>query len=90
METEERLDKLEDLARTSLSESMVVNCLLRALIATHPQPDQLKLVFQAVLADREARVADLGFDQGRSERIPQGVIELLREHARQFLAVFPQ
>lgn len=89
MTDETRIDALEEAAMASMTESLVSDCLLRALIATHPSPDQLQAAFQALLAAQETQLADTGFEKDRPPHRTQAVRELIRAQAAKWLALFP-
>lgn len=89
MTNEKRIEALEEAAMASMTESLVSDCLLRALIATHPNPDRLEVAFQALLAAQETQLADTGFEKGRPPHHTQDVRELIRAQAAKWLALFP-
>jgi hypothetical protein len=61
---DKRVTALESAAVLHSAQILAMECLLRAIIVTHPDRDVLKEAFQRIAAELEQRLADAGFDNG--------------------------
>lgn len=78
MEIEARLEALEQNQMERLSAEIAQDCMLIALIATHPDHATLRQTFQTVSDYRLTQLGDVGFDRGAPTKSMSSVASLLR------------
>jgi hypothetical protein len=59
-----QITALESAVVLHSAQILAMECLLRAMIVTHPNRAQLKDAFQRIAAELEQRLADAGFENG--------------------------
>lgn len=89
MDMESRLEDLEKEARRHLAESFAVDKMIRALIATHPDPGTLRTLFVAQMEHVSLHLADVGFDRRANSDTAKAVVSDVRRLAEAWLAVLP-
>ena len=88
METEQRLADLEESTRNALAESIAMDCIVHALIATHPDQDALREAFRGYVAAWEIHLSDHAFSTGRPTKVPQAVLVEVKRHVARIFAFF--
>lgn len=67
------MEDLNEVVLDQAADQLVQDFLLGALIATHPNPDQLRSAFEAYVSAHQVGLQDVGFDRKAS---PQSVMAL--------------
>ncbi|MCW0370247.1 hypothetical protein [Xanthomonas sacchari] len=80
MDIEARLEALELDQMERLTAEIAQDCVLIALIATHPNHAALRDTFQSVAEYRLTQLGDVGFDRGTPAKSAAGAAKRLREH----------
>lgn len=78
---------LESAVLAQAEESMAVDILLRALIATHPNPPLLKQAIERIAEGTENQTVEHAFSTGRKPDIPRKVNEGTQKHVRRWLDI---
>lgn len=87
MDLEDRVDDLEKSTRDALLVGMATDSVIRALIATHPNPEYFRVVFVSLIERQIALLAEHGFETGRKSHIPKALAEDLRKQCHAWLQV---
>lgn len=86
MDMDDRLRTLEQGVLNLSAFEQVTELLMRAFIATHPDPTELSHHFQAGLHHLRDQLADEGFDSGRSLQGSQQIQRTVAAYSARVLA----
>lgn len=86
MADDERTDLLKVVADQA-GELVAIDILLRALIASHPKPGDLKLALQVLSANFGVNVRDHAFDTNRGPKLAQSVATDVQRHVDRWLEI---
>lgn len=89
METEERLDELEKGQMDSMLTGMALDSVIRAFIATHPNPEYFRVVFVSLIERQIALAAENGFEKAHPEHRVRWIADGLRKQAHSWLQALP-
>lgn len=89
MEISQRVSELEELGLFLTSDSAISDLMIRALIASHPNPQAVKAAFQVLLSAHETEMADHGFSTGRPAKAVGDLQETLKIRAARWMSFFP-
>jgi len=70
------IKRLQDLVLKADADIGALRCLILALIAYHPHPEQINALFQTIAADRASTMQDTGFEKNLA---PESMHRLLQE-----------
>jgi len=84
---EQRVEALEKLARDQLAGNMALDMVIRALIATHPDPAMLGDVIEGVLKQRVDLFRETGFERGYEPSTAKAAIEETGNYALHWIGV---
>lgn len=85
MESNKRLDTVEDLVLNESLDAMALTVVVRALICTHPDLPSLGRAMTQLFSEREQRIRDLGFDRGYAAKTAGSTADGLRSRANDWL-----
>lgn len=86
MADDERTDLLKVVADQA-GELVAIDILLRALIASHPKPRDLKLALELLSTDFGLQVRDHAFDTNRAPKLAQSVATDVQKHVDRWLEI---
>lgn len=83
-------DESADLLKTVVDQAgqlAAIDILVRALIASHPEPDQLKLAVEVLATHFETQVRDHAFETNRSPKLVGAMEANVRKHVDRWLDI---
>ncbi|OWR25632.1 hypothetical protein CEE55_22380 [Stenotrophomonas pavanii] len=83
------MEQLENAVRTLCEDDILQDLMIRALIATHPKPAEVKAAFQLLLSHHQANAADYGFASGSSAESIRELEAPILEKAQRWMTYFP-
>lgn len=88
-EFEQRLLAQEFITQQSLTENLARDAMIRALIATHPRPHEVKAAFQVLMSSADSQLPDNGFAAGLPLKMAQQMRKSLESSTEKWLKFFP-
>jgi hypothetical protein len=86
MADDERTDLLKVVADQT-GELVAIDILLRALIASHPKPGDLKLALELLSTHVGVQIRDHAFDTNRGPKLAQSVATDVQKHVDRWLEI---
>ena len=86
MTDDEHTDLLK-VVKDQAGELMAIDILLRALIASHPKPGDLKLALELLSTHFGVQLRDYAFDTDRGPKLTQSVTTDVQKHVDRWLKI---
>jgi len=86
MANDERTDLLK-VVSDQAGELVAIDILLRALIASHPKPGDLKLALELLSTHFGVQVRDVAFDANRGPKLAESVATDVQKHVDRWLGI---
>ena len=85
--TDDEHTELLKVVKHQASELVAIDILLRALIASHPKPGDLKLALELLSTHFGLQVSDHAFDTARGPKLAQSVATDVQKHVDRWLSI---